>query len=360
MRPRGGGGGGGVEFTLRQRSLGAAVSSLGGALSTETSDSKSRIITVKMKGKNPARIAEITNAVLEEYRSLKLASANLQTDTELAFYEENLPRVEEELRSAEIALSNFRRQAGDVNTDAQNLSRLARIDVLESERLALIVERDTLSERYTNDHPTLRRFNADIDVLDRQIRALTSQLVNTPDVEREISILQNEVDTKLTLFTEMDEKLSKLRIAQAGNVGEVQILDDALAADAPRSAVDAPLALRVEAANPTEQDALLLLWNTPFEHVLSADAFAITRDGQRVPLPRPDGQAPAAAGRGRHAGAAAERDVGAHAGPRRALRARRAGHLRDQVRGASAADRRRFAGSGPVRTASSRPTADPS
>ena len=218
----------GVEFTLRQRSLGAAVGSLGGALSTETADSKSRIIAVKMRGKDPARTAEITNAVLEEYRSLKLSSANLQTDRELAFYEENLPRVEEELRSAEVALSSFRRQAGDVNTDAQNLARLARIDVLESERLALVVERDTLSERYTGDHPSMRRFIADIEVLDRQIRALTAQLVNTPDVEREISILTNEVDTKLALFTEMDEKLSKLRIAQAGNVGEVQILDDAL------------------------------------------------------------------------------------------------------------------------------------
>ena len=248
----------GVEFTLRQRSLGAAVSSLGGALSTGTSDSKSRIITVKMSGKNPVRIAEITNAVLEEYRSLKLSSANLQTDTELAFYEENLPRVEEELRSAEIALSTFRRQAGDVNTDAQNLARLARIDVLESERLALVVERDTLSERYTNDHPTLRRFNADIDVLDRQIRALTSQLVNTPDVEREISILQNEVDTKLALFTEMDEKLSKLRIAQAGNVGEVQILDDALPPRRPIS----PNALLAVVGGTLATLFLYLLWLT--------------------------------------------------------------------------------------------------
>ena len=49
-------------------------------------------------------------------------------------------------------------------------------------------------------------------------------------------MLQGEVDNKLALFTEMDEKLSKLRIAQAGNVGSVQILDDAFAPRKPRLA----------------------------------------------------------------------------------------------------------------------------
>lgn len=225
----------GVEFTLVGRSLEATINSLRSDLSTETSDSQSRIITVKLRGEDPARTAEITNAILEEYRNVKLNSENLQGNTELQFFEENLPRVEEELRAAEVALSAFRRQAGSINQSVQNDAKLAQIDKLETERLELAVERDTLSERYTNDHPTLRRFNTDIEVLDRQIRALSGRLVDAPDVEREIAILQNEVDTKLALFTEMDEKLSKSRIAQAGNVGSVQIIDDALAPRKPVS-----------------------------------------------------------------------------------------------------------------------------
>jgi len=225
----------GVEFTLVGRSLGATINSLNGRLSTETTDSKSRIITVKLRGENPSRAAAITNAILDEYRGLKGSSQNAKSDKELAFYEENLPRLREELRAAEAALSGFRTRAGSYDQDAQTKARLAQIDKLETERLELVVERDTLSERYTNDHPTLRRFNTDIEVLDRQIRALSSRIVNAPDVEREIAALENEVDARRSVFVDMDEKLSMARIAQAGNVDSVQIIDDAIAPRKPIS-----------------------------------------------------------------------------------------------------------------------------
>jgi len=87
---------------------------------------------------------------------------------------------------------------------------------------------------------------------------LSSRIVNAPDVEREIAVLQNEVDTKLSLFTEMDEKLSKAKIAQAGNVGSVQIIDDALA---PRKPIS-PNALLAIVGGTLATLFLYLLWLT--------------------------------------------------------------------------------------------------
>ena len=45
------------------------------------------------------------------------------------------------------------------------------------------------------------------------------------------------------------------------------------------SIVGEPLELRVTATNAGERGAALLLWNTPFEPTLSADAFEVERDG---------------------------------------------------------------------------------
>ena len=56
-----------------------------------------------------------------------------------------------------------------------------------------------------------------------------------------------------------------------------------LRADAARSGVDEPLIVRVAARNPSNGSLALLTWNTPFEPTLSADAFAIARDGEPVP-----------------------------------------------------------------------------
>ena len=56
-----------------------------------------------------------------------------------------------------------------------------------------------------------------------------------------------------------------------------------LRAESASSAIDAPFELVVEARNATAEGAEMLLWNTPFEPVLSADTFAVARDGEPVP-----------------------------------------------------------------------------
>jgi len=56
-----------------------------------------------------------------------------------------------------------------------------------------------------------------------------------------------------------------------------------MSAVARRSAVDEPLEIRFVARNATDQPLELLTWNTPLERTLSADLFAVTRDGEAVP-----------------------------------------------------------------------------
>jgi len=225
----------GVTFSIAQASLQSTVRGLRSNLSTETSDSKSRMITVKLRGLLPARTAELTNAIVSEYESVKLGSQNRQSDTEFDFYEANLPRVEEDLRSAEVALSEFRSSIGSFNQDKQRDYKLGQIDKLETQLLELELERDDLNERYTNDHPSMRILIKEITVLKRKISQVRSSISSAPTTERELTILEEEVDTKRELFKEMSEKLQKLRIAKAGNVGSVQIIDDALAPRKPIS-----------------------------------------------------------------------------------------------------------------------------
>lgn len=50
-----------------------------------------------------------------------------------------------------------------------------------------------------------------------------------------------------------------------------------------RMPVGAPLELRFVARNDTDETLELLIWNTPLEEPLSADLFAVERDGERLP-----------------------------------------------------------------------------
>ncbi|ASJ72546.1 AAA family ATPase [Granulosicoccus antarcticus] len=225
----------GVEFSVARASLQAAVSALRSNLSTETTDSKSRMITVKQRGNDPALIAELTNAVLSEYTSVKLGSQNRSSDGKLEVYEEQLPKVEAELRAAELALSDFRRTAGSFGEDTQINFKLGQLDKLETDLIEKEVERDDLLKRYTVSHPTPKRLQKEIDVLNDKIRQVRGTLSARPDTQRELAVLEDELETKRTLFIEVKESLQKLRLSNVGNVGEVQIIDDALAPRKPIS-----------------------------------------------------------------------------------------------------------------------------
>jgi tyrosine-protein kinase Etk/Wzc len=218
----------GIQFSLIRSSLQSAVTSLRSELSTETTDSKTRMIIVKLRGPDPIHIADLTNAILAEYTSVKLGSQNRSSDAELLVFEEQLPRVEAELRAAEVALSEFRRNSNSFNQDTQINFKLAQLDKLETDLLENEVERDDLLKRYTVNHPTPKRLQKAIDVLNDKIQQVRGTIRSAPNTQRELAILEDELDTKRNLFIEISEKLQKLKLANVGNVGEVQIIDDAL------------------------------------------------------------------------------------------------------------------------------------
>lgn len=218
----------GVQFTVVRNSLQATVTGLRKNLATETTDSKSRMITLKLKGNDPEHVANLTNAILDEYTQVKLGSQNRSSDAEFLIFKEQLPRVEAELRAAEVSLSDFRRNANSFNQETQVNFKLAQLDKLETELLDLELERDDLLKRYTVNHPTPKRLQKAIDVLNDKIGEVRGGIRSAPNTQREEGILEDEVDTKRKLFIEISEQLQQLELANVGNVGEVQIIDDAL------------------------------------------------------------------------------------------------------------------------------------
>ena len=219
----------GLHYTLERSSLQTTVGRLRDELSTETSDTKSRMITVKLKGNDPSHTAQLTNAIVAEYESVKLGTQNLKLDNDGQFYEQRLPEVETDLRAAEVALAEFRTASATFDSDVQRRAKLGQIDTLETRLLDLEIEIADQLKRYTISHPTPKRTQKEIDTLRASIRTLRGQISRAPNTERELRILEEDVDAKRALFTEMNERVQELRVARGGSIPAVQVIDDALA-----------------------------------------------------------------------------------------------------------------------------------
>ncbi len=225
----------GVEFSVTRNSLEETINELRGSMTIETSDAKSRMLTVKLRGEDAQQTAELTNAIVQQYVDVKLGSDTRASSKELTFYEENLPRVEQELRGAENTLSKFRVNARSYDQDTQIKAKLGQLDKLELQMLDLQFERDELKERYTPNHPTSKRLQKEINVLQRQINQVRGGINAAPNTERELTILEQQVDTARKVYNEMKEKLLNLRLKNEGNVGSVEVWDRALTPKKPIS-----------------------------------------------------------------------------------------------------------------------------
>jgi len=225
----------GVEFTVVRRSLESTIKGVRASLSTETSDSKSRMITVKYRGIDARQTTDITNQIVQVYRDVKLADDVGETVKEREIIEANLPGLETELRAAENALSDFRTREIAIDTSTQATNILNQLDTLQRDLITLQIERDELKERYTDLHPSTKRLDKEIGVIERKIQQLRGQVRSTPAVERELEQLEQEVDTKRKIYTEMSERLDNIRIKESITVGSVQVWDTAIVPEKPIS-----------------------------------------------------------------------------------------------------------------------------
>ncbi len=225
----------GVEFSVVRRSLESTINGVRASLATETSDSKSRMITVKYLGTDPVETTDVTNQIVQVFRDVKLSDDVGDTVKEREIIEANLPELESELRAAENALSDFRTRANAINTSRQADNILGQLDTLERELTSKQIDRDELRERYTELHPSTKRLDKEIGILERKIGQLRGRVRATPNTERELVQLEQEVDSKRKIYNELSERLDSIRIKESITSGPVKIWDTAIVPERPIS-----------------------------------------------------------------------------------------------------------------------------
>jgi len=225
----------GVEFSVMRRSLESTIQGVRASLATETSDAKSRMITVKYLGVDPIETTDITNQIIQVYQDVKLDNDIGDTVIEREIIEDNLPGLQADLLAAEAALSEFRTRAGVIDPTIQNNIVLGQLDTLERDLTDLQIERDELRGRYTDAHPSTKRLDKEIGVIQGQIGRLRGKIRAAPNNERELTQLEEAVDRKRKIFTDMSDRLETVSIKQSITSGSVKIWDTAIAPERPVS-----------------------------------------------------------------------------------------------------------------------------
>lgn len=217
-----------THYLIQKNSLPAAVQTINSNYSVAERGKLTGILGLNYQGQDKEHITKVLNAILAAYSAQNVERRSAETAQTLKFLDEQLPDLKKQLDDAERVFNKFRQQYNTVDVTKESELYLTQSIALETKKIELQQQQADLAAKYTAEHPAMREINAQITAINKQIAELNSTLKQLPDIQRQYLQLFREVEVKTQLYTALLNSYQQLRIAKAGEIGNVRIVDTAV------------------------------------------------------------------------------------------------------------------------------------
>ena len=223
----------GTEFNLSQSSRIEAINDLQEEIKVSEKGKKTGILRISLDGEDPALISRIIDSVANLYLRQNVERMSEEAESGLKFLQRQLPLIKDEMEAAEIELNSYRMSKSSVDLTLEAQSLLDRIITIEGQLAELEVKRADISKKYTDVHPIMITLVNHEDKLKEQLEKINSRAHGLPKTQQEVLRLSRDVEVATTIYTQLLNKVQELKVAKAGTVGNVRIIDTALTAQKP-------------------------------------------------------------------------------------------------------------------------------
>ncbi|MXS80477.1 tyrosine-protein kinase Etk/Wzc [Nitrosomonas eutropha] len=222
-----------THFTLIRRSQGEAIRQLKETLSIAEIGKGTGILQLTIESDNRAKAVQIVNEIANTYLQQNVEQKSAESQKTLEFLEKQLPALKEQLETTTNALNDYRIREGSINLDLETQNILTGTVELNTQITLLQQKRDELRQRFTESHPNVVAIDKQISRLQTQIHALDKKIGKLPETQQIILRLSRDVEVNAELYTTLLNHAQTIRVAKAGTVGNVRIVDYAIPPDLP-------------------------------------------------------------------------------------------------------------------------------
>jgi len=222
-----------VEFHLTKRSDTSMIRNLQGRFQVSQRGRDTGILELTLTGTEPAEIRASLDAIADVYLVQNINRQAAEAESRLEFLEAQTPVVQQDLNAAENLLNDYRATQDSVDLSFETQSMLERMVELEAELNQLQFQETELAQRFTPSHPTYRSLLEKREQLQAERNRLERQVDTLPETQRQVLRLNRDVEVSQQIYMQMLNATQELRIARAGTVGNVRILDRALVGNEP-------------------------------------------------------------------------------------------------------------------------------
>lgn len=215
-------------YNIEKQSLPAAMKSLTADYSVAERGKLTSVLGLNYQGSDKQHITQVLNAILAAYSQQNIERRSAETAQTLKFLENQLPELKQQLDVAERDFNRFRQQFNTVDVTKESELYLTQGITLETQKAQLEQQVAEAAAKYTNEHPVMQQMNAQLGAINKRIAELDGTLKRLPELQRQYLQLFREVEVKQQLYTGLLNSYQQLRIAKAGEIGNVRIVDTAV------------------------------------------------------------------------------------------------------------------------------------
>lgn len=215
-------------YNIKKLTLPAAVQRILNNYSVAEKGKMTGVLGLNYQGQDKQHITQVLNAILTAYSQQNIERRSAESAQTLKFLDEQLPELSQQLDQVEREFNQFRQQYNTVDLTKESELYLTQSIALETQKAELELKVAEASARYTEEHPVMEQMNAQLGAINSKIAALSNTLKQLPDLQRRYLQLYREVEVKQQLYTGLLNTYQQLRIAKAGEIGNVRIVDTAV------------------------------------------------------------------------------------------------------------------------------------
>jgi len=219
----------GASFTLTKYSTLGMINNLQNSLSVTEDGKDSGVLTLTMVGEDKDQIRDILNSIAHNYVAQNVARKSEEAAKSLEFLEVQLPQVRSQLDVAENKLNAYRQQKDSVDLPLEAKSVLDSMVNIDAQLNELTFREAEISKLYTRIHPAYRTLLEKRRALEDEKAKLSQRVTAMPKTQQEIVRLTRDVESGQQVYMQLLNKQQELKITKASTVGDVRIVDPAIA-----------------------------------------------------------------------------------------------------------------------------------
>lgn len=217
----------GQTFLLSAIPTQTAIAGLLKKLNVSEEGKNSGIIRVSTQHVYPDRVAAILNTMANTYLKQNIEMRSAEARKSLEFLEEQLPGVKAKLDSAEQRLTSFRHAKGTIDLSGETRVHLEKNVSLQQRLLELEQKKQDALRLFQAEHPAVKTIEQQQANLRNELARQQKSASGLPVVQQEVLALQEQVELNNKLYTNLLNNIQQLRVVQAGEVGNVRVVDKA-------------------------------------------------------------------------------------------------------------------------------------